>query len=55
MTVKEMIIELQKIADAGNGDAIMVSQIISDWGDEKIDFIEYEKKRNGEKIVNVYT
>jgi uncharacterized protein (UPF0335 family) len=40
MTVNEMIKELQEIANAGFGDAKVISNIISDWGDEEISFVE---------------
>ena len=45
MTVNEMIKELQKIADKGFGDAKVISNIISDYGDEEISWLE---ERNGE-------
>ena len=43
MTVNEMIKELQAIADAGHGDAIVVNQIIGDWGGDEVAWCEWSK------------
>lgn len=46
MTVNEMIRELQAIADAGYGEVEVVSCIITDWGSEEIDTVEYHDDSN---------
>lgn len=50
MTVNEMIRELMKIQAQENGDAKIVSDIITDWGDEKIHDCEYDKRSNTVRI-----
>lgn len=46
MTVNEIIRALMEIQAQGNGDAKVVSDIITDWGGEEIHDCEYDK-RNG--------
>ena len=50
MTVNEMIKELIKIQAQGNGDAEIVSDIITDWGDEEIHDCAYDKQNDTVRI-----
>lgn len=50
MTVNEMIRELMEIQKNGNGDAVIVSDIITDWGDEEVRDCEYDKRNNTVRI-----
>ena len=50
MTVNEMIKELVNIQKNGHGDAEIMVDIISDWGDEETHDCEYNKKNNTVRI-----
>ena len=46
MTVDEMIKELQELANKGYGNATVVTHIITDNGDEEVNFIEVDFNDN---------